>query len=354
MSDAIVLTAPRLRALTGEIFRRLQVPEDEVRIVADVLMEASLSGYYSHGFMRIPVYVEGIRSGRMVPGAPLRVLRESAAAAWLDAGSGLGPVSAVRAVRRACDMARASGAGVVTVVNGNDVARLGSYVEEPARAGLIVLLMVNDAGGNPAVVPWGGTQAFLSTNPLAAGIPRPGDTPIVIDVSTSVAAEGQVKVRRNRGVPTPDGWLVDLQGNPVNDPDLYLSRPRRAALQPLGGAVAGHKGYALSLLVEALAGALSGAGCSAADPQRIDRNGLFVLAIDPEQLTGLAPFLERLEALATNLKAQPLRPADAAVELPGEGAARRRQRHGREGIPVDAATWARIRAIAQSLQMTGV
>lgn len=354
MSGGMVrMESGRLRELTQAIFRRLDVPEAEVQVLADTLMEASLAGYPSHGVMRVPRYVDAIRRGDIVPGAAIEVLEETASMARLDAHQAPGPVSAVHAVRLATRKAAAGGVGVVTVVNGNDVARLGSYLDGPVRAGFLLVMAANDAGGNPAVAPWGGVQPFLSTNPLAAGIPRAGGEPILIDMSTAVASEGQVRMRRNRGEQTPAGWLIGADGAPTTDPNRYWAVPKEAALLPLGGPTAGHKGFALGILVEALAGALSGAGCSAGLVDFPDRNGLFVLALDPERFGSRAGFEERMAAFAGAVKQVPTAPGVHGIALPGEGTARARARHLVEGVPIDGPTWAQLRNIMESLSITG-
>ena len=174
-----------LAALMRDIFQGLQVSVQEGALVAEILLEASLAGYDSHGIMRIPMYAAGISSGTIVPGAGVEVLRETTASALLDARAGLGPVAAVAAVDLAIEKATESGVGCVSVVNCNDVARLGGYMVKPAEAGLMAIMSVNDAGHGPDVAPWGGVDPFLSTNPIAAGIPwRQQRAPVIIDVST--------------------------------------------------------------------------------------------------------------------------------------------------------------------------
>jgi uncharacterized oxidoreductase len=343
----------RLREIMELVFRRLHVPEEEVQIIAETLMEATLAGYPSHGIMRVPRYVEGIRRGDIVPGAVIEVLEQTATTARLDAHHAPGPVSAARAVNAAVAKAAETGAGVVTVVNGNDVARLGSYLERPSRDGYVVLMMANDAGGNPAVAPWGGAQPFLSTNPIAAGIPRAGGAPIIIDMSTAVASEGQVRMRRNRGERVPPGWLVDENGETITDPGRYWAAPKKAALMPLGGMLAGHKGFALGVLVEALAGALSGAGCSAGITNLPDRNGLFVLALDPEKFGSRAVFLQHIDRFVSGVKQVRTIPGMQRISLPGEGAARNRKQNIAGGIDIDTVTWKQLQEIMTSLSITG-
>ena len=345
MNGSVHLTCDALARRMGEIFARAGVSAEERETVVEVLLEATMAGYLSHGIMRVPLYVEAIRKGRIHPGVRPRVLRRSASALHLDAGHGLGPVTATEAVGQATEMAASSGVGCVSVVRAADVARLGSYVIEPAREGFVCLLLVNDAGGNPNVAPWGSTEPFLSTNPLAAGIPRRGAAPIVIDISTSVAAAGRLKMLAAEGREAPEGWLIDGAGQPCSDPAAALEVPPRAALLPLGGLLAGHKGFALSLLVDVLAGALSGAGCSAGDLESSDRNGLFVLAVDPGHFLGREGFLDRVEEYVQRLKGLPTAPGVEEVLVPGERAHRERERALAEGLRIDPGIWAPVRKL---------
>ena len=332
-----------------DILERLNVPADECAIISATLLEASLSGYDSHGIMRIPKYVDAIRQGSMVPGARIEVLRETPASIYLDAGWGLGPVTATHAVRLASQKAKQSGICCVSTFNSNDIARLGSYVLEPAQNGLIALLMVNDAGGGPSVVPWGGTQPFLSTNPLAAGIPRTGMAPIVIDISTGMVAFGKLRMFANRGKQVPEGWIVDRNGHPTTDPNTFFAEPSQSALLPLGGMLAGYKGFALGLLVDILAGALGGAGCSTGAETEREANGIFALVIDPDLFSSGANFTESVEALVSGLKNTQKAPGVDEILIPGERAYQERQNRTERGIPIDRPTRERLAEILKEV-----
>lgn len=338
-----------LGRLTSEVFLRLGLAPADVEVVSATLLEASLAGYDSHGLMRIAVYAEDIRAGRVDVTARPRVLRESAASALLDGAWAIGPVTAAHAVTLAGVKARAVGVGCVAARRCNDLARLGAYVRAPAEQGLLSLLFVNDAGDGAAVVPQPGSPAFLSTNPIAAGIPRRDGPPMVVDLATATAAIGKLRMALNRGLAVPEGWLVDAAGVTVTDPAAFFAEPRGAGLLPLGGVLAGHKGYALGLLVDVLAGALGGAGTSRGVVEEGGRNGLCVIAIDPAYFGPPAEFLDRVESLAVALAGLPVTPGRPAVRLPGEGAERERRRRMREGVPVDGPTWAGLCALMQSL-----
>ena len=289
-------------ALIENIFGTLGFMADECAVLTETLLEASRAGYHSHGVMRIPTFAEDTQAGMIEPAVAPVVVHETEAAAMIDARRCLGPVSCVFAVEQAVARARAAGIGCAAVHNGNDVARLGSYVGAPARDGLMTLLLVNDAGGGACVVPFGSAEPFLSTNPLACGIPRaPGKPPLVIDLSTSVVALGKIRMAANQGQAVPEGWLIDRAGRATTEPAGFFDSPRSASLLPLGGAADGHKGFLLSLIVEAFAGALAGAGMSRGNEKEDQGNGLFVLAADPQALGRGAAFMQMMEDFLAGL-----------------------------------------------------
>ena len=334
-------------ALIEDIFGALGFTGPERAVLTGILLEASRAGYHSHGVMRIPTFAEDTQAGIIAPAVAPVVAHETAAAAMIDARRCLGPVSAVFAVEQATAKARAAGIGCAAVCNGNDIARLGAYVGGPARDGLITLLLVNDAGGGACVAPFGSAAPFLSTNPLACGIPRAGGAPLVIDISTSVVALGKIRMAANLGEAVPEGWLIDRDGRPTTEPAGFFATPRGASLLPLGGAADGHKGFLLSLIVEALAGALAGAGMSRGNESEDQGNGLFVLAADPQALGRGAAFARMMEDFIAGLEALPPAEGGSGVRLPG---ARAPAAPG-GAFPIDGPTWARIRAILDSLSL---
>ena len=348
-SRPVCIEPDRLARIMDRIFKRLGLEGDERRVVVERLMEASLSGYHSHGAMRITMYTEGIRAGNMIPGVPLDVLGETVSTVHLDANQGMGPWTATEAMKCAVGKAEATGIGCASVVNANDIARLGSYVEQPSRDGYIALLMTNDAGGNPCVAPWGATSPLMSTNPMAVGIPRNSGDPILIDISTGVSSEGGLKMLRNRGQAVPDGWLIDGEGRITTDAGAYFSTPRQAALLPLGSLIAGHKGFALSILVDVLTGGLSGAGCSGRSPDDLDQNALFILVIDPEMFVSRTALSAEVDRLVESIKGARKAPGVDEIRVPGDGARRERQRQLEHGIEIDPPVWSAIQDIMDEL-----
>ena len=343
----VTVSETTVRSLIRDVFGALGCTGLECAMLAETLIRASRAGYPSHGLMRIPIFVDDIRSGAIRPAVAPVVVRETVAAVLVDARRCLGPVSAAFAVERATARARSAGIGCAAVRNGNDVGRLGGYVEGPARDGLVTLLMAHAGGGGACVAPFGTATSFLSTNPIAAGIPRaPGKPPLMIDMSTSVASLGSVTMAANEGNRAPEGWLIDERGRPTTDPTGLLDTPRRGALRPLGGDAAGHKGFLLALIVEAFAGALAGAGTSSGHEADDRGAGLFVLIADPQALAWSADFASSMESLLRGIEALPAAGGDG-VHLPGSGAAATYE----SDLEFDGPTWTRINAILGELSL---
>ena len=338
-----------VRSLVEDVFGAFGFTTDEQTLLADVLLDASRRGHAAHGVARIPRYVNLVRNGVIRPAVAPVVTRETTAATMIDARYCLGAVSTVFAIEHASAKARQAGVGCATVHNANDMACLGSYVGGPARDGLITLLMANHLGSPAIVAPWGSATPFLSTNPIAAGIPRrTGRDPLVIDMSTSVVSLGKVKRAANRGVAVPEGWLIDRDGRPVTDPNRLFEIPREAALLPLGGATAGHKGFLLGLIVEAFAGALTGTGVNPGSQPGRPLYGLFVLAVDPGRLLGHRDFTREIETFVAALEALPPTGGTGGVRMPGTHSADTPAGE----ILIDGTTWSRIRTILEDLSLT--
>ena len=334
-------TQQQLIEVSIALFSAAGTPADKARIVAQLLTDANGAGHDSHGVIRIPQYMKSIEQGEIVPSAPVEEVRGTSITAVIDGHWGFGQVAMSRAVDVALEKAGAHGLAAVTVRGAGHIGRLGSYVDRIARQEIMALLFVN-AVGVPAfrMAPWGGTEPRLATDPMAIGIPRSDGHPIVVDMTTTVVAEGKVRVLRNRGESAPDGWLLDPDGNPTNDPQLLYNLDRPGSILPLGGAAAGHKGYGLNVAMELLAGALSGTGCiGKGGPMG---NGILLLALDVNQFSTLEEFYDESDRFVAHVKSSP--PADGVEEvlLPGEIERRVLEQRTRDGIYVEEETWQQI------------
>lgn len=324
------LRADALRELVARACERMGARPEDAEYVAGSLVKADLCGYASHGVFRLAQYHEWWKRGLLKPATQPVIGESRGFAAQVDGQYAFGQVVARFAAQVALDRAQGAGIGVVTVKNSNHVGRLADYAQTFKDAGLIGLLTANDSGAGQAVVPWGGIDGRLSTNPIAVGIPGGNGPGILFDFSTSAAAHGRVRQLLLRGEPAPDGWLIDASGAPTRDPASLFGRPP-GFLLPGGG----HRGYALSLMVEVLAGILSGAGCANPNPGPEEMNGVFILALNPTWFMPLEQFGVRVDQLTAYIKASRPMPGVGPVHIPGERSQARAAQCERDGIPLN-------------------
>lgn len=341
-----IIQAESLEALGRQMFEAAGASPAEAQTVVSSLVQANLAGLDSHGVIRIPQYLGMVRQGLMKFGQPVEVVRETATTAVLNGNWGPGQICAQRATELALDKARQWGLGAVGLQQSSHVGRLGEYVLRLAREGFLGLAAVNNHGAARHTAPFGGIQGRLATNPIAFAAPANGHPPFVLDITTSVVAEGKIRVLRNKGQQLPEGWILDGQGRPTTDPNDFYGVPR-GVLLPLGGEV-GYKGFGLGLMVELLAGALSGAGCSREGPTH-PGNALFVLAIAIDAFVDRHVFEQQVADFFAYVKSSPLQEGFAEILIPGEPEVRMEQRRRAEGIPIDDETWRQIQETAAAL-----
>ncbi len=339
-----VLHADTLQALVTTACEKMGARREDAELVASLLVRANLCGYDSHGVFRLAQYHEWWKNGLLHPAAQPSVASESGFAVKVDGQFAFGQVVATFATRIAIVAARAQGIAVVTAHNSNHVGRLADYVEAIQQAGLIGFSVVNDSGSGQFVVPWGGMDPRLATNPIAMGIPGGEGGGILFDFSTSAAAFGKVRQLKLRGVATPAGWLIDASGRETTDPASLFTEPR-SSLLPAGG----HRGFALSLVVEVLAGILSGAGFANPHPGPEEMNCIFILALDPARFVPLDRFRSQVDQLTAYMKTSRPMPGVGPVHIPGEKSRTEEARRRRDGIVLNQQTWEKLAGVLQNL-----
>lgn len=336
------LFPPHIIANAGvALFTAAGARTDDAQATVESLITSSLMGHDSHGVMRIPEYLSYIDQGLIKLNSEITVERTGPATAIVDCGHGFGATGAKRAVEVGVDLAREQRTATVITRRCHHVGRLGAWVQQAAEAGMIGIATCNSPVYGHHVLPFGGRDARLATNPIAYGIPTNGH-PIVADFATSVAPEGKLRFYRNEGKPVPDGWILDSDGIPTNDPNKFYGPPKGGIL-PLGGS-AGHKGFALSLLVEILGSALAGIGPQ--DETFIGNGNCFVI-IDPSAFTPLAVFRKLVDETVSYMKSSRPAPGVEEVLVPGELEFRTMERRRETGIPVDPATLQSMREHGQ-------
>lgn len=346
---------PRLRSddlvrLGTDLFTTVGVPADEAALVSEHMVDAGLLGHDTHSVLRFPQYTTMARDGQVKAGAPLEILREHKGVLQVSGGWNFGPVTATRVAELAIAKAREHAIVAITVKDCNHVARLGRFVDIIARQGdLIAVLCANGHGSDLAVAPYGGRERRLPTNPLAVGIPTKRDWPIVLDMTTSMTSGGALRDYRNKEQPVPEGCIIDGAGRLTTDVEDYYGTPNGAML-PLGFPLVGHKGFGLSLVIDILSGALSGAGCSQADPPETG-NALFLTVYDIAAFRDVAEFHGEVDRFIDFLKSCPPMEGFDEVMLPGEKSHRIYQERRRSGLDVDDNAWEQICAMADELNV---
>jgi uncharacterized oxidoreductase len=341
------LSADALVRFARELFTAAGVPAEEAAVVSASLVDANLAGHDSHGVIRVMQYLKALDDGILRSGVPLSIQSQTPAVLVCDGQWGFGQVQAHRLLERLVPMARALGIAAGTLRQCGHIGRLGEYGEKAAAQGLVLMATVNNHGFGRAVAPPGGTQGRIGTNPLCLSVPAGDGPPVVLDIGTSVCAEGKVRVCYNKGVPVPDGWLLDAEGRPTTDPATFYAQPPGTIL-PLGGAQA-YKGFGLGLLLDMLAGGLTGAPCSRPELGSRSANAVVFVLFDPARFAGVDHFRTEVTDLAANVRAsRPVTPG-TAIQLPGDPERRERERRQRDGITVDDGTWGQLVDLAGTL-----
>jgi (2R)-3-sulfolactate dehydrogenase (NADP+) len=335
-----VSAAPRigiaeLERLMDKALRRSGATAAMAEATARALAAAEMEGLGSHGASRIPQYCGHLRNQRAQGGAVPKVVRDSKAAALVDAAQGLAFEACALAAREAIRRAKEFGVSFVAVTNSNHFGVAAYHLEPVAKAGLVGLAF----GNSPAAMPaWGGKRALFGTNPVAAVFPRRDAAPLVIDLSLSAAARGKIMVAAREGKPIPEGWAVDREGKPTTDAKAALE----GSMLPAGGV----KGAMLAMVVEILACALSGAAYGFesdsffTEDGKPTRIGQSFLVIDPGALAGNDVFHERIEALVAAMAEDP------EVRLPGARRGDNRRKAQEQGVAVPADLLRQIRTLA--------
>jgi LDH2 family malate/lactate/ureidoglycolate dehydrogenase len=338
-----IFKAEQLVKLGTEIFVAIGSPVEEARLVSEFLVRANLTGQDSHGVMRITQYVKAIELGEIRPGAKIEVTRETPSSALLNGNWGFGQVVAKKAMEIAIEKAKENSISTVCAFNLYHIGRLADYTEMALRSDMIGIAMANST---KRVAPHGGREPLLSTAPISCAFPTGKEKPFILDIATSVCAEGKVRVTLHKGEKLPDGYIIDKDGNPSNNPeDLY----RGGAILPLGGDSVGYKGFGLALVAEVLSGILSGDGC--AYEARKKGNGVFFEVVDIESFISVDDFKRQIDSLIQAVKSSKLRPRFGEILIPGELESETEQKRLKEGVYVPEKTWREIENTAKKLSL---
>ncbi len=343
----------RLERLTAAIFAAAGCSADEGARIAGRLVKANLAGHDSHGVIRVPRYVKMMRDDEVFADRQITTVTENDVMAVVDGNYGFGQTVGPQAVALGIAKAARHGVAVIALRRAGHLGCIGDWAEMAAAAGQVSVHFVN-APGSLLVAPFGGVERRLATNPVAIGVPRPGEAPLILDFATSVVAEGKALVALAGGAPLPEGSLIDDDGTLTTDPRIFYgstapgqppsARRGRGALRAMGE----HKGSGLSLMCELLAGALTGTGCADPDRGRF-ANGMLSIYMDVAHFDADDGFAAEVRRYVAYFKSA--RPAEANGEVltPGEPERRRREKRLTHGIPLTDDTWDALAATAREV-----
>jgi LDH2 family malate/lactate/ureidoglycolate dehydrogenase len=344
-----IVQADTLRTIVATLLEAAGALREEAATVAKYSVAANLAGHDSHGVIQIPIYIDRIGKGHIVPGAPFEIKQESPTTTVIDGNWGFGYVVTERATRLTIEKAKKANVAATTILRQSHVGRVATYPMLAAREGLIAI-MTADSGRSPkAVAPFGGREARLGTNPICIAMPSDLDGPFVLDMATSAVAVGKIKLAQAKGTPIPEGWVVEKDGSPTTDPFSY---DRGGVLLPLGGSE-GYKGFGLSAMVEVLSALLPGLGFGV-EPTGRHNDGCFLAMFNVEAFRPLATFKKEVAEFAAYLKATPPAAGYGEVLYPGEIEHRREQERLANGVEVDGKTWKQFEDLAAKYGKAGL
>ena len=344
-SAAARVTAAELVRFIAACYRAVGIAAAEAERAARLMVQSDLAGADGHGVFRLPQYIRRIKAKGLNIAPQIRVERSAAGTALVDGDNGLGHLVMEKAAETAIAIAAEQGVGWVGVRRGNHAGAASVYAAMPLAHDMIGLyLAIGNANHLP---PWGGIDMLLSTNPIAIAVPALEEPPVILDMATTVAAYGKVKLAAQRGERMPEGWMIDREGKPLTDP----GRADDGFLLPIGG----YKGYGLALLFGLLAGTLNGAafGREVVDFNKDDETptntGQAIIALKIAAFAEPAVFKRAVDGIARQMRGSRTLPGFERVRLPGEEMHRRRKEREAHGVPLAAPLRAALDRLADEL-----
>jgi len=342
------VSAERLSEFAVAVLVALGVPEPDAGLVADSLVTADLWGHQSHGVLRLRWYVDRIRAGVMRAVTTPETVSDTGALAVVDGHDGVGQVLAAFAAREAAGRAREHGVGVVAVRNSNHFGTAAYFTRMAARDGCVAILTTN---ASPAMAPWGGRRKTVGTNPWSIAAPAGRHDVMVMDIANTAVARGKVYLASQRGEPIPIGWAIDADGSPTTDPSAAIG----GMILPM----AGHKGYAIALMMDVLSGVLTGSafGAEVGGPYQSERRsgcGHLFIALDVASFGDPDGFARRMEQLVAEVRSVPIARGFDEVLYPGELEVRAAREHLQAGLSLPRQTLEDLRELAASTGVPGL
>ena len=321
--------ADRLREVSAVLARSLGADIREASQLADNLVMADMRGIPTHGVNFLPMLAERVERSLVVLPTALRIVSDAGAVVHLDGGNGLGQTAAAEGMRAAIDKARQFGVGLSLIRNTNHIGLLAFYTLMAAKQGLIGFCMCNGAA---SMAPWGGAEAFFGSNPLSVATPGGVETPVVLDMSTTVVARGKIRRAQRLKERIPLGWALDARGVPTDDPEAAM----KGTLLPIGGP----KGYGMAFFIDLISGLLSGSSYARElktfhKPEGPTGVGVTTLAIDISRFMTLDTFSSMVSEHIRSIRCSAKAEDTGRIYLPGQIEAEEERLSAERGVEVD-------------------
>lgn len=338
------IPAGQLEKFVCDILHAAGLQPEHAALTARLMVTADARGADGHGVFRLPEYVRRITAGGINLRPDIRVVRDHQAVALLDGDNGMGHVVMSRAADLAIGKARDAGIGWVGVRGSNHAGPAALYAAMAVEHDMIGLYLA--MGNANHMAPWGGTEALLSTNPIAIAVPAGSHPPVILDMATTTVAYGKVKTTISRGEAIPEGWMIDGSGQPLTDPE----KVSEGTLLPAGG----YKGYGLAFMIGLLAGSLNDAAFGRsvidfnADVASMTNTGQAIMAMDISRFSDVASFKARVDAVCDEINTSRPIPGGDPVRVPGEHSAALLAQSLRDGVPVAADVAGKLNQLASA------
>lgn len=328
----VTVAFTEVQQLIGEKLVSAGVSEEQAAKIADILIHADLRGVNSHGALRTEHYMKRLKAGGINPTPDISFNKTGPVTGVVDGDDGFGHVVADIAMDHAIEMAKENGVGMVTAMNSSHCGALSYFVQEATEQQLIGIAMTHT---DKIVVPFGGRESFLGTNPIAYGVPAKTEKPFILDMATSNVALGKILQHKEEGKAIPEGWGVDKNGAPVTDPAEVVS------LMPFGGP----KGSGLSMIVDIFSGLLAGMAFGPhinpmyEELEKKRKLGHYFCAINPSFFTDTEIFLEQMDKMIQEIREVPAAEGFSRVLVPGEIEQENEERNRKQGVQIAATTY---------------
>jgi LDH2 family malate/lactate/ureidoglycolate dehydrogenase len=345
MTEMPRIRADQLLEFATAVYVKMGMPAEDAHIAADTLVQADLWGHQSHGVMRLSWYAARLKSGVAKAVAEPEYVVDMGAVGVIDGHDGMGQVLTAQAAKDVIRRAKQHGIGAVSLRNSNHFGTAMYYTLMAPPEGCIMFMSTN---ASPAMAPWGGREKLVGNNPWSWSAPAGSHAPLVLDIANTSVARGKIYLARQKGLPIPDSWAINAEGEPTTDPVEALS----GIIQPM----AGHKGYAISVVMDVLSGVLSGSqfGPGVFGPYQAEKRsgaGHLLIALNVEVFQPLAAFNSRMEEMIAGIKNVKLAKGVDEVFYPGEIEARNNVKNRAEGLVLPADTLADLSKLARELEL---